>query len=140
MIALHGKSFCTSAKRGFDLFERNAFRMIAVNWVADLVMFMGKAVITLVASMIAVAIFEPMNNMSYYAVPVLVVGLLAYCISSAFMGLYSVGTDTIFICYCEDAELNDGSSARPYFMSGSLRDIMGFTSDAEQHSDGDGGV
>jgi solute carrier family 44 (choline transporter-like protein), member 2/4/5 len=32
--------------------------------------------------------------------------------------------DTIFLCYCEDIEENDGSTMKPYFMSPELREIV----------------
>ena len=32
--------------------------------------------------------------------------------------------DTIFLCFCEDCERNDGTLARPYFMTDKLKKIM----------------
>lgn len=32
--------------------------------------------------------------------------------------------DTIFLCYCEDVESNDGSASKPYFMSFGLKNVM----------------
>ena len=33
--------------------------------------------------------------------------------------------DTIFLSFCEDCERNDGTPDRPYFMTESLREIIG---------------
>jgi hypothetical protein len=45
------------------------------------------------------------------------------------MGVYEMTIDTIFLCFCEDAEENNGAD-RPYFMSNGLmkvmRDLKGF--------------
>lgn len=35
-----------------------------------------------------------------------------------------MSVDTIFLCYCEDVESNDGSSFKPYFMSMGLKNVM----------------
>ena len=36
---------------------------------------------------------------------------------SAFFGVYSMAVDTLFLCFLEDLERNDGSLEKPYFMS-----------------------
>jgi hypothetical protein len=35
-----------------------------------------------------------------------------------------MSVDTIFLCYCEDVESNDGSAANPYYMSFGLKNVM----------------
>ena len=37
--------------------------------------------------------------------------------SSAFFGVYSMAVDTLFLCFLEDLERNDGTPEKPYFMS-----------------------
>ena len=39
--------------------------------------------------------------------------------------VYSTAVDTIFLCYLEDLERNDGSASRPYVMSRKLRLTLG---------------
>lgn len=39
------------------------------------------------------------------------------------MTVYEMTLDTIFICFCEDCEQNDGMS-RPYYMSKDLMEVM----------------
>ena len=36
---------------------------------------------------------------------------------SAFFGVYSMAVDTLFLCFLEDLERNDGSEEKPYYMS-----------------------
>ena len=38
-------------------------------------------------------------------------------IISAFFGVYSMAVDTLFLCFLEDLERNDGSAEKPYYMS-----------------------
>ena len=39
--------------------------------------------------------------------------------------VYTTAVDTIFLCYLEDLERNDGSPSRPYIMSRDLRLTLG---------------
>ena len=41
-----------------------------------------------------------------------------------FLGVFEMVIDTIFICFCEDTERNDGSLQKPYFMSANLLRFM----------------
>ena len=47
--------------------------------------------------------------------------IFAYFIANCFISVFEMTIDTIFICYCEDCEENDGIS-RPYFMSNGLKE------------------
>ena len=48
-----------------------------------------------------------------------------------------MAVDTLFLCFLEDMERNDGTAERPYFMSRGLQKIVGkmqkFNVDKEQH-------
>lgn len=60
-----------------------------------------------------------------WAVPLILVGLFSYTVANAFVTLFEMSVETIFMCFCEDCERNDGSEARPYFMTETLRKITG---------------
>lgn len=53
----------------------------------------------------------------------LLCGVFAYLISNCFLTVYEMTIDTIFLCFCEDCEQNDGV-ANPYFMSRGLMDFV----------------
>ena len=44
---------------------------------------------------------------------------------SSFFGVYAMAVDTLFLCFLEDLERNDGSRQRPYYMSSGLKKILG---------------
>jgi choline transporter-like protein 2/4/5 len=46
-------------------------------------------------------------------------------IFSSFFGVYAMAVDTLFLCFLEDLERNDGSMEKPYYMSKSLKKILG---------------
>ncbi|KAK9498881.1 hypothetical protein O3M35_003434 [Rhynocoris fuscipes] len=128
MCAIHGKNFCTSAKDAFNLLMRNVLRVVVLDKVADFLFFIGKLVIT--GSVVAGAYFlvfknNYLNLHSEGAVPLLVIAIGTYIIAATFFSVYSMAVDTLFLCFLEDCERNDGSVERPYFMSKNLRQILG---------------
>lgn len=48
----------------------------------------------------------------------------AFIITSVFFSVQSIATNTIFLCFIEDSERNDGSAERPYFMSNKLKQLL----------------
>uniref|UniRef100_A0A671V0Q7 Choline transporter-like protein n=1 Tax=Sparus aurata TaxID=8175 RepID=A0A671V0Q7_SPAAU len=48
----------------------------------------------------------------------------SYMIAHGFFNVYAMCVDTLFLCFCEDLERNDGSSSRPYYMSPGLHKIL----------------
>lgn len=131
--------------------------------VTNFLFFLGKLMVTTALGLIAFYFFsnpvpsinDPLNTSSryqvqYYFVPIIIVCIAAYFISSLFFGVYSMAVDTLFLCACkflyrslavnrprknaekyftlvipvEDLETNDGSPERPFFMSKNLMKIL----------------
>ncbi|KAM7363295.1 choline transporter-like 2 isoform 1-T5 [Cochliomyia hominivorax] len=128
MCAIHGKNFCTSAKDAFNLTMRNFLRVITLDKVTDFLFFMSKLLITGGAGV--ATYFFLLNNPSiiqlhYLAVPTAIVALCAFLITSVFFSVYSMAVDTLFLCFLEDIERNDGTPEKPYYMSKQLMKILG---------------
>lgn len=64
------------------------------------------------------------EELVYKSVVILFICIFTFLIASMFIGVYEMIIDTIFICFCEDSEKNDGSPEKPYFMSKSLLKFM----------------
>ncbi|NWY73478.1 CTL2 protein, partial [Erithacus rubecula] len=62
--------------------------------------------------------------LNYYWVPILTVIVGSYLIAHGFFSVYGMCVDTLFLCFCEDLERNDGSPERPYYMSPELSEIL----------------
>ncbi|KAM7535105.1 hypothetical protein Aperf_G00000092581 [Anoplocephala perfoliata] len=132
MMAIYGHSFCRSARDAFALIVRNVVRVFVVDKITDFILFVGKLVVSAAASCLAYAYLSgvisdhlaivPEQNLelNYLIVPILIIGVGSYLIAKAFFTVYEMGVDTIFICVCEDLELNDGSEEKPYLMSRSM--------------------
>lgn len=122
-IAVYGYSFCEAARTAFDLLVRNAFRVAVLDKVGDFLLFLGKLLITVVTTIIGLVILQRTNSQlgEFYAVPLIFIAVEAWFISSFFMSVLDMAIDTIFLCFCEDCERNDGTAQKPYFASESLR-------------------
>lgn len=126
MCAVHGKNFCASAKDAFNLLMRNVVRVVVIDKIMDFVFFMGKLLITaLVCTAVYFSLLKWPQELNYNAVPITITGVGTFFIASVFFGVYSVAVDTLFLCFLEDCERNDGSAEKPYYMSPSLMSIFG---------------
>ncbi|XP_060945710.1 choline transporter-like protein 2 isoform X2 [Limanda limanda] len=132
MVAIYGKNFCASAKDAFFLLMRNMIRVAVLDKVTDFLLFLGKLLIVGLVGVFAFFFFsgrvrafdDTAPNLHYYWVPILTVVVGSYLIANGFFSVYAMCVDTLFLCFCEDLERNDGSAARPYYMSSTLHEIL----------------
>lgn len=128
MCAIHGKSFCPSAKDAFNLLMRNFLRVVTLDKVTDFLFFLSKLLLTAGAGVSTYYFLANNPNviqLNHKAVPTTVVVIAAFLITSVFFGVYSMAVDTLFLCFLEDCERNDGTPEKPYFMSKQLMKILG---------------
>ncbi|XP_015276283.1 PREDICTED: choline transporter-like protein 4 [Gekko japonicus] len=134
MIAIYGKNFCTSAKNAFKLLMRNVVRVVVLDKITDLLLFFGTLLVVggvgvlsffLFTGRIPLGVFQLQSSqLNYYWLPILTVVVGAYLIAQGFFSVYSMCVDTLFLCFLEDLERNDGSLEKPYYMSKSLMKIL----------------
>ncbi|XP_063305558.1 choline transporter-like protein 2 isoform X2 [Pelobates fuscus] len=132
MIAIYGTNFCTSARNAFFLLMRNIIRVAVLDKVTDFLLFLGKLLIVGCVGILAFFFFthririvqDTAPTLNYYWVPILTVVIGSYLIAHGFFSVYAMCVDTLFLCFCEDLERNDGSLERPYYMSPELREIL----------------
>uniref|UniRef100_A0A8C8SKE3 Choline transporter-like protein n=1 Tax=Pelusios castaneus TaxID=367368 RepID=A0A8C8SKE3_9SAUR len=134
MIAIYGKNFCTSAKNAFKLLMRNIIRVVVLDKVTDLLLLFGKLLVVGGVGVLAFFFFSgriPINDarfrspsLNYYWLPILVLVVGAYLIAQGFFSVYSMCVDTLFLCFLEDLERNDGSVEKPYYMPTSLMRLL----------------
>ncbi|MGH0152950.1 UNVERIFIED_CONTAM: hypothetical protein FKN15_022973 [Acipenser sinensis] len=127
-IAIYGKNFCTSARNAFFLLMRNIVRVAVLNKVTEFLLFLGKLLIVGSVGILSFFFFsgriKPIEDtaptLNYYWVPILTVVIGSYFIAHGFFSVYGMCVDTLFLCFLEDLERNDGSQERPYFMPDTL--------------------
>uniref|UniRef100_A0A8C6YDX3 Choline transporter-like protein n=1 Tax=Naja naja TaxID=35670 RepID=A0A8C6YDX3_NAJNA len=132
MIAIYGTNFCTSARNAFSLLMRNIIRVAVLDKVTDFLFFLGKILIVGSVGILAFFFFtqrikliqDTAPTLNYYWVPILTVMVGSYLIAHGFFSVYAMCVDTLFLCFLEDLERNDGSTEKPYFMSSHLRKLL----------------
>ncbi|CAG9762843.1 unnamed protein product [Ceutorhynchus assimilis] len=131
MCAIHGKNFCGSAKDAFMLLMRNIVRVFVLDKVTDFLFFLSKLLVTVGIGAVAYLFFATnmisfMDNsqLNYGEVPVIIIMIVTYLIASLFFSVYSMAVDTLFLCFLEDSERNNGKD-KPYYMSRNLMKIFG---------------
>jgi len=134
ITAIEGKSFCPAAKRAFGIIASNVLRVAAINSVGAFVLFLGKVGVMAATCAISVLWLKSNEDLHFFAVPVLLVTLVAYLIADCFLTVYEMVIDTLLLCFCEDCQLNDGSEEKPYFMSASLMSFVNSSSKGKKNS------
>ncbi|CAL8292546.1 unnamed protein product [Merluccius merluccius] len=134
MIAIYGKNFCVSAKNAFLLLMRNIIRVVVLDKVTDLLLFFGKLLVVGGVAVLSFFFFSgrivlpgdtfQSETLNYYWMPIITVAIGSYLIAHGFFSVYNMSVDTLFLCFLEDLERNDGSQEKPYYMSKSLMKIL----------------
>ncbi|XP_045651582.1 choline transporter-like protein 4 isoform X1 [Ursus americanus] len=140
MIAIYGKNFCVSAKNAFMLLMRNIVRVFVLDKVTDLLLLFGKLLVVGGVGVLSFFFFTGRiqglgrdfenPSLNYYWLPIMISILGAYVIASGFFSVFGMCVDTLFLCFLEDLERNDGSLDRPYYMPKSLLKILGKKNEA----------
>ncbi|CAK9295939.1 unnamed protein product [Gordionus sp. m RMFG-2023] len=131
MMAIHGKNFCQSAADAFSLLMRNVIRVVVINHTTDFLLFMGQLVVMATTGYFFYFLHNTQSDVSQllpkfrvwqFSMAVQIIG--AYFVSRIFFGVYEMAVDTLFLCFLEDCERNDGSPQKPYYMSKDLKRIL----------------
>ncbi|CAL7943385.1 unnamed protein product [Xylocopa violacea] len=121
--AIYGCNFCTGGKKAFQALSSNILRVAAINSVGDFVLFLGKVLVVTLTVVSGIYLMQKKEGLQYPWVPIALAGVFAFLVAHCFISIYEMIIDTIFICFCEDYEKNDGIS-RPYYMSRKLMEFV----------------
>lgn len=111
--AIFGYGFCRSATEAFYLIARNAGKIGALTYVTQAVGIVGKLFITTattVASWAAIDYFLA-DEVTYITAPAVLVAILAYFVSDAFMDIFDLAITTVLHCFIADDEMYDEDEA-----------------------------
>ncbi|KAK3919480.1 Choline transporter-like 1 [Frankliniella fusca] len=106
VIAMQGINFCSAARRAFSVLVSNALQLATLNSVGDFILFLGKCFVTAVTGSIGLLLLKRDENLKFYAIPVLVIVIFSFFIAHCVLSIYEVVIDTLFLCMCEDHNMN----------------------------------
>uniref|UniRef100_A0A674PNR6 Choline transporter-like protein n=1 Tax=Takifugu rubripes TaxID=31033 RepID=A0A674PNR6_TAKRU len=104
MMAIYGKSFCTSAREAFFLLMRNVVRVFVLDRVTDFLLFLGKLLVSGGIGVLGLFLsrhipyVQEVPDLNFHWVPLLTVVAISYLIAHAFFSVYATCVDTLFLC------------------------------------------
>lgn len=109
LIAIHGYNFFQGCKHAFELITRNIVRVITINWVGDFALFLGRVFVSGITTACSLYFFMKVTKeVEFYAIPSAVVFIFSFIVSGVFTELFEMGIDSMFLCFMEDSERNEG--------------------------------
>ncbi|XP_058798501.1 choline transporter-like 1 [Phymastichus coffea] len=106
VIAIEGTHFCNAARIAFNTILSNALQVAVINGIGDFVLFLGKCFVTAATGSIGLLFMRQNTRLHFYAIPVIVTCIFAFFIAHCVISLYETVIDTLFLCICEDKNLN----------------------------------
>lgn len=107
---MQNKSFCPAAKDGISLVIRNPITFAMNSGLGFIFQILGTLCITVATTLIC---YTVITTWSYYTeiltspvYPTLCFGILSFCVSSFFMGIYGISADTIVVLFAMDEEMS----------------------------------
>ena len=126
MTAICGDSFCKGARRALFLLLSHAWSVIAVNFIADWVMFFGKLQIVAGTTALGWAMITQLDMAGSdkatedAVLTLIVIAATSFLIVSVFVQVFSVCIDVVLLSFCYDLDVNNGAD-KPYFLPTDLQ-------------------
>lgn len=115
-VVLASTNFCTSAINSFTLMLKHAATFAISGGVTNVIMFLGKMLISIITAIIG---YEILTNWTYISndimeplAPCVVFFLTAYLISSAYMSIFSTSVVAILQCFLVDVDVTQKTRAQ----------------------------
>lgn len=134
IITIERCNFCKAAGKAFSTIVNNALQVATINSVGDFILFLGKCIVTAVTGIIGLLLLKRNQHLHFYAVPTLVICIYAFFIAHCILSLYEMVVDSLFLCVCEDRNMN-GADGR--WKNSRLAELGGHKVD-KHHDDQDG--
>eukprot|EP00035_Acanthoeca_spectabilis_P010305 m.182654 g.182654 ORF g.182654 m.182654 type:complete len:674 (-) comp14980_c0_seq1:5339-7360(-) len=128
--ALYGIDFFSGCYRAVNTIMANILTFGAINFVAFIVIFMMKLMVSLLVAAIAFAWIQDDDAVELKGVVVFVLAVLAWFIADAFAGIYSMTADTLLLVFAEDCAQTTG----PHYASERLMKYVHSNTNEKEHS------
>lgn len=107
----------------------NSIQVATINGIGDFILFLGKLAVGLVCGLVSILLLRHREDIHFYMIPCLFIGIFAFLIAHVILSLYEVRlskkrvpilgdnhnrfhiffqmvVDTLFLCVCEDRTIN----------------------------------
>ncbi|XP_031637217.1 CTL-like protein 2 [Contarinia nasturtii] len=126
MVANHGYRFWESTIASFNLLQRNITNLKpnSINNITFLQFGVFNIAIAFgMGGLFMLSLYYSKQHVSY-RMPYNFTVVGSFIVANTLFGIYSTAIDTLFICFLEDIERNDGSELRPFYMSKTLMKVL----------------
>ena len=112
ITALYGYEFSRACRRSFFLYKRNMEAVSTMKMVANLILLIGKVFVSMsVTVLYYLTIAYESNGRDTYGIvsPCAFVWLISYFVATMFAEIFSMGIQTLLLCYVSDLEMFQAS-------------------------------
>lgn len=106
IITIERCHFCKAAAKAFSTMVNNALQVATINSIGDFILFLGKCIVTGITGIIGLLMLKRNTDLHFFAVPTLVICIYSFFIAHCILSLYEMVVDTLFLCVCEDRNMN----------------------------------
>lgn len=106
IITIERCHFCKAAGKAFSTIVNNALQVATINSVGDFILFLGKCIVTAVTGIIGLLLLKRNKELHFFAIPTLVICIYSFFIAHCILSLYEMVVDSLFLCVCEDRNMN----------------------------------
>lgn len=111
VIAIESLNFCPAAGVAWKSLVSNALSVATINGVGDFILFLGKLAVATITGIIAIFILKGKEEVNMYIVVATFIAIVGFFIAHIILSLYEMVVDTLFLCVCEDKNIN-GNTGR----------------------------
>ena len=135
LIASRGYSFWKATRKAFVYVVNNCLRFLVLVHITEWVLFCGTISICACNTYLFYQYLQWTDEFDQLILrwtPIVVMILITYLIASLFFSVYDMAIKSLFICFLQDLEENDGSIQRPYVMNNELLRLVHKTNIVEK--------
>ena len=135
LIASRGYSFCKATRKAFGYVVNNCLRFSVLVHLTEWILFCGNILVCTCNSYLFYHYLHWMDEYDQLILrwtPIVMMSFITFLISSFFFSVYDMAIKTLFVCFLEDLDENDGSIEHSYAMNNELLRLVHKTNQVEK--------
>ncbi|BFF97733.1 CTL-like protein 1 [Drosophila madeirensis] len=106
VVAIESINFCPAAGIAWNAMATNVLQVATINSVGDFILFLGKVVVAALSGLIGIFMLKDKPGLNFYMAPVILIIIFSFFIAHIILSLFEMVVDTLFLCVCEDKQIN----------------------------------